>query len=124
MGPGLTGHARAIWEIGTRSLSLGASHYGLTPKMLTQLEAAIVVCDEADILPESATAALRGGVDRLSFFLRDVMDPLMRGFLLSAPEFYTEYVEARKGPTSARTVRARGGRQTGLSVTEDAALNS
>jgi len=125
MGPGLTGHARVIWEIGSRSLDRGAGHYGLTSKMLSRLEETIAVCDQADILPESANRALCGAVDRLSFFLRDIMDPLMRGFLRSAPEFYVEYVEARKGPSAVRALRGGLRRRTSTAeVTEDAALSS
>ena len=124
MGPGLTGHARAIWEIGSQVIDRGANHYGLTSKMLTQLEEKIAICEEAPILAESAPRALRGAVERLSFFLRDVMDPLMRGFLLSAPEFYTEYVTARKGPAAARLKSAPRSQRAATPISGDTALSS
>jgi hypothetical protein len=93
MGGGLTGHARSIWKIGNDSITRGASHYGLTQAMLDGLNSRILSCEGA---PEERPPALRGAVDRLYFFLRDVMDPLVRAFLLSAPEFCEDYRRARK----------------------------
>jgi len=67
---------------------------------------------------------MRGAVERLSFFLRDVMDPSMRGFLLSAPEFYTEYVTARRGPAAARMNAGARSQRTATPISSDTALSS
>jgi hypothetical protein len=113
MGSGLSGHAQALSAIGAEAIKQGASHYGLTSSMLDDLNERIRAYDAASC---EGVPTLRSATDQLSFFLRDVMDPLVRGFLIRAPEFCADYRKARKGnPATERGT---------LAVGQDAVLNA
>jgi hypothetical protein len=85
--------------------------------MLDRLHACIERCEATT---DEGSATLRQAADRLYFFLRDVMDPLVRGFLLSAPEFCADYKKARK----AAAVQDRTTANPAGNLAQDAVLNA
>lgn len=96
MGPTLSDHARAIAAIGRCTLTQGAGHYGLTELALERLlretrefETRVDACPDA-------FQTLHGAAEELHAFLRQVLDPLVSGFLLSAPHFCAAYRQARQ----------------------------
>jgi hypothetical protein len=96
MGAGLGDHARAIAAIGRCTLGQGAGHYGLTEIALERLHQETLRFEETLERCPEAFHSLRSAAEELHVFLRDVMDPLVRGFLLSAPGFCAAYRHARK----------------------------
>ncbi len=119
IGQGLIDHARAIAAIGRRTLPQGAGHYGVTKIALERLDQETEAFSAAVGGFPGALPSLRTASDQLRFFLRDVMDPLVDGFLLSAPGFCAAYRQARKGKES--TANDRDSLQT---ATRDTVLSA
>jgi len=105
MGPALIDQARTIAAIGRRTLNQGAAHYGVTKSALEHLDQAADAFEAAVASFPEAVPSLRTASDHLRFFLRDVMDPLVEGFLLTAPEFWSAYRQARKAKESTGSNR-------------------
>jgi hypothetical protein len=84
------------------ALALGADRFGLTHDLVDQTAARLAAWTASATLRDTrdqrktVTQELGDAVVETMTFLRDVMDPLMRGFLRSAPRFAEEYRHARR----------------------------
>jgi len=104
LGWGLRLDVRAdnLLQAAREAASLGAVRFGLTTELLDELAGHIVAWTKSSTTREfrderkTVTQDLGDAVVETMTFLRDVIDPLMRGFLRSDPRFFEEYRNSRR----------------------------
>jgi len=97
----LAGRATSILEL-ARTHRAALTPFGTTGEGLTKLEAAITAFEAALALPrdvinrrKTITGLIRDEIKIVCTTLREELDPLMRQFEATHPQFYTDYHNAR-----------------------------
>jgi hypothetical protein len=95
-------NAPVYLEAAREAGNLGAERFGMTEKLLGQLSTQIEQLAAAPTVRgvrderKTVTQELSDALVEMMAFLSDVLDPLMRAFLLTAPRFYEEYRNSRR----------------------------